>query len=105
NYNVILNKKNYNVCLSRLDASLTSINLKGYIDNDVIEQLERRNPNHKPKIKKAKMQDSKAQMLIYNTIIKQNTRPDDPIDLDSISRKYKGVIKQNNELLIKKTSL
>jgi len=68
NYNVILNKKNYNVCLSRLDASLTSINLKGYIDNDVIEQLERRNPNHKPKIKKAKMQDSKAQMLIYNTI-------------------------------------
>jgi len=37
--------------------------------------------------------------------VKQNTRPDDPIDLDSISRKYKGVIKQNNELLIKKTSL
>ncbi|KAG4098828.1 hypothetical protein H8356DRAFT_880896, partial [Neocallimastix lanati (nom. inval.)] len=62
NYNVILNKKNYHVWLSRLEVSLTSMNLKEYIDNDVIEQLKRKDPNNKAKIKEAKRQDSKAQM-------------------------------------------
>jgi len=68
NYNVILNKKNYHVWLSRLEVSLTSMNLKEYIDNDVIEQLKRKDPNNKAKIKEAKRQDSKAQMVIFNTI-------------------------------------
>jgi len=40
NYNVILNK-NYNVWLSRLEVSLTSMNLKEFIENDVIELLKK----------------------------------------------------------------
>ena len=68
NYNVILNKKNYNVWLSRLEVSLTSMNLKEFIENDVIEQLKKKNPNDKARIKEAIMQDSKAQMVIFNTI-------------------------------------
>ncbi|KAG4103062.1 hypothetical protein H8356DRAFT_1376298 [Neocallimastix lanati (nom. inval.)] len=68
NYNVILNKKNYNVWLSRLEVSLTSMNLKEFIKNDVIEQLKKKNPNDKARIKEAIMQDSKAQMVIFNTI-------------------------------------
>jgi len=68
NYNVILNKKNYNDRLSRLKVSLTSMNLKEFIDNDVIEQLKKKNPNDKARIKKTMMKDSKVQMVIFNTI-------------------------------------
>jgi len=68
NYNVILNKKNYNDRLSRLKVSLTSMNLKEFIDNDVIEQLKKKNPNDKARIKKTMIKDSKVQMVIFNTI-------------------------------------
>ncbi|KAL6608362.1 hypothetical protein LY90DRAFT_507375 [Neocallimastix californiae] len=91
NYNVILNKKNYNDRLSRLKVSLTSMNLKEFIDNDVIEQLKKKNPNDKARIKKTMMKDSKVQM---KNRIKIGYKTNNPMDTDSINRMYKGINNQ-----------